>query len=124
MVLPTDSIFNIQVRSSLKSENDFGHMDEVTCGGNALNFYAAVRLRIRRTGLLRTGNEVSAHELSGYSEIYFTYNQHDTLAACNTRCGQVFVSLVINLFLWIICLIFFGLLFNSCRLVGLGLVCK
>ncbi|KAF3442007.1 hypothetical protein FNV43_RR15923 [Rhamnella rubrinervis] len=50
--------------SSLKSGNAFGHMDEVTCGGNALNFFAAVRLRIRRTGLLRTGNEVSGLGIS------------------------------------------------------------
>ncbi|KAF3442005.1 hypothetical protein FNV43_RR15921 [Rhamnella rubrinervis] len=57
-------VFVNQVRSSLKSGNAFGHMDEVTCGGNALNFYAAVRLRIRRTGLLRTGNEVSGLGIS------------------------------------------------------------
>lgn len=54
-------IFNIQVRSGLKSGNGFGRMDEVTCGGNALNFYAAVRLRIKRTGLLKIGDEVSMH---------------------------------------------------------------
>ncbi|XP_048321335.2 DNA repair protein recA homolog 2, mitochondrial isoform X1 [Ziziphus jujuba] len=52
-------VFINQVRSGSKSGNGFGHMDEVTCGGNALNFYAAVRLRIKRTGLLKIGNEVT-----------------------------------------------------------------
>ena len=35
-------------------------MVEETCGGNALEFYAAVRLRIKRTGLLKIEDEVSA----------------------------------------------------------------
>ncbi|KAL5546415.1 hypothetical protein UlMin_006102 [Ulmus minor] len=48
-----------QVRSGSKSGQGFEHAEEVTCGGNALKFYAAVRLRIRRTGLLKTGNKVT-----------------------------------------------------------------
>jgi recombination protein RecA len=51
-----DIIFCIQVRSSPNS--GFGPIDEVTCGGNALRFYAAVRLRIKRTQLLKTEDEV------------------------------------------------------------------
>ncbi|KAJ9695936.1 hypothetical protein PVL29_011077 [Vitis rotundifolia] len=47
-------IFVNQVRSGLKSSHGFGCLDEVTCGGNALRFYAAVRLRVMRTGLLKT----------------------------------------------------------------------
>ena len=53
----------IQIRSSLKSSHVFGRLDEVTCGGNALRFYAAVRLRIMRTGLLKTEDKVN---LRGY----------------------------------------------------------
>lgn len=52
-------IFVNQVRSSLKSSHGFGRLDEVTCGGNALRFYAAVRLRVMRTGLLRTEDKVT-----------------------------------------------------------------
>ncbi|WJX78330.1 hypothetical protein P8452_61565 [Trifolium repens] len=35
-----------------------GRMDEVTCGGNALRFYAAVRLRLSRMGLIKTEDKV------------------------------------------------------------------
>ncbi|RVX09795.1 DNA repair protein recA-like 2, mitochondrial [Vitis vinifera] len=49
------------VRSSLKSSHGFGRLDEVTCGGNALRFYAAVRLRVMRTGLLRTEDKIIFH---------------------------------------------------------------
>nr|TKR84063.1 DNA repair protein recA-like protein 2, mitochondrial-like isoform X1 [Populus alba] len=42
-------IFLNQVRKSLKS----GRAEEVTCGGNALKFYSAVRLRMIRTRLLK-----------------------------------------------------------------------
>lgn len=34
-------------------------MDEVTCGGNALIFYAAVRLRLVRMGLLKSEDKVN-----------------------------------------------------------------
>lgn len=33
-------------------------MEEVTCGGNALRFYAAVRLRLWRMGLIKTEDKV------------------------------------------------------------------
>lgn len=36
-----------------------GNADEVTCGGNALRFYAAVRLRLGRMGLLKTDDKVT-----------------------------------------------------------------
>lgn len=48
-------VFYTQVRTSLKS----GHPEEVTCGGNALKFYSAVRLRMIRTGLLKTEDKVN-----------------------------------------------------------------
>lgn len=34
-------------------------MDEVTCGGNALQFYSAVRLRLLRRGLLKSEDKVN-----------------------------------------------------------------
>ncbi|GLT58692.1 hypothetical protein SLA2020_315630 [Shorea laevis] len=48
-----------QVMFEVKSGQDHRRMEEVTCGGNALKFYAAVRLRMIRTGLHRTGNKVT-----------------------------------------------------------------
>lgn len=59
----------IQVRSSLKSSHGFGRLDEVTCGGNALRFYAAVRLRVMRTGLLRTEDKVNLRDYVLFREI-------------------------------------------------------
>jgi recombination protein RecA len=35
-------------------------MKEVTCGGNALRFYAAVRLRLSRKGLIKTEDKVNS----------------------------------------------------------------
>lgn len=52
-------IFLNQVRYSPRSSQGLGKMDEVTCGGNALGFYAAVRLRISRTGLLKLNDKVN-----------------------------------------------------------------
>ncbi|KAF7147344.1 hypothetical protein RHSIM_Rhsim03G0029900 [Rhododendron simsii] len=52
-------IFVNQVRSNVKSVKGFGHAEEVTCGGNALPFHAAVRMRISRTGLLRSEDKVT-----------------------------------------------------------------
>lgn len=48
----------IQVRSKLSTFGGFGGPTEVTCGGNALKFYASMRLNIRRTGLVKKGEEV------------------------------------------------------------------
>ncbi|XVE70615.1 hypothetical protein DITRI_Ditri10aG0085700 [Diplodiscus trichospermus] len=50
-------IFINQVRSKLSTFGGFGGPTEVTCGGNALKFYASVRLNIRRTGLVKRGEE-------------------------------------------------------------------
>ncbi|XP_073276512.1 DNA repair protein recA homolog 3, mitochondrial-like isoform X2 [Primulina huaijiensis] len=55
-VSQTILIFTNQVRSKL-STFGFGGPTEVTCGGNALKFYASVRLNIKRTGLVKKGEE-------------------------------------------------------------------
>ncbi|XP_058107233.1 DNA repair protein recA homolog 2, mitochondrial [Magnolia sinica] len=52
-------IFTNQVRSKLRAVEGFGHASEVTCGGNALKFYAAIRMRLMRKGLLETDDEIS-----------------------------------------------------------------
>lgn len=52
-------IFINQVRRNLKSVQGSIRAEEVTCGGNALKFYAAIRMRISRKGLLRTENKVN-----------------------------------------------------------------
>ncbi|KAL4325539.1 hypothetical protein GQ457_11G017310 [Hibiscus cannabinus] len=51
-------IFINQVRSKLSTFSGFGGPTEVTCGGNALKFYASVRLNIRRTGFVKKGEEI------------------------------------------------------------------
>ncbi|KAF2285132.1 hypothetical protein GH714_038759 [Hevea brasiliensis] len=50
-------IFVNQVRSKLSTFGGFSGPTEVTCGGNALKFYASVRLNIRRVGLVKKGEE-------------------------------------------------------------------
>ncbi|KAF5458823.1 hypothetical protein F2P56_022824 [Juglans regia] len=50
-------IFVNQVRSKLSTFGGFGGPTEVTCGGNALKFYASVRINIRRIGLVKKGEE-------------------------------------------------------------------
>lgn len=52
-------VFVNQVRSKVRSVKGFGHADEVTCGGNALQFYAAIRMKIQRKGLLKTEDKVT-----------------------------------------------------------------
>ncbi|XP_029124070.1 DNA repair protein recA homolog 2, mitochondrial isoform X2 [Elaeis guineensis] len=47
------------VRTNLRSNRGFGEMNEVTCGGNALKFYAAVRMRITRRGLLHNEDKIT-----------------------------------------------------------------
>ncbi|KAJ8449815.1 hypothetical protein Cgig2_001471 [Carnegiea gigantea] len=49
-------VFLNQVRYNPRSKG-LGRKDEVTCGGNALGFYAAMRLRISRTGLLNKNDK-------------------------------------------------------------------
>ncbi|KAL1335512.1 hypothetical protein AAHE18_11G252500 [Arachis hypogaea] len=51
-------IFINQVRSKLSTFGGFGGPQEVTCGGNALKFYASVRLNIRRIGFVKKGEEI------------------------------------------------------------------
>ncbi|KAJ4708664.1 DNA repair protein recA, mitochondrial [Melia azedarach] len=50
-------IFINQVRAKLSTFGGFGGPTEVTCGGNALKFYASVRLNIKRIGLVKKGEE-------------------------------------------------------------------
>ncbi|KAL6498475.1 hypothetical protein OROHE_026572 [Orobanche hederae] len=52
-------VFINQVRKSLKLVEGSVHADEVTCGGNALKFYAAIRLRISRKGLLKAEDKAT-----------------------------------------------------------------
>ncbi|KAK9157308.1 hypothetical protein Scep_003882 [Stephania cephalantha] len=55
-------IFVNQVRS--RPCGDLRPGEEISCGGNALKFYAAVRMRMIRQGLLRTGEEVTGLSVS------------------------------------------------------------
>jgi len=48
----------LQVRSKISTFGGFGGPTEVTCGGNALKFYASVRLNIKRIGFVKKGEEV------------------------------------------------------------------
>ncbi|CAL9146530.1 DNA repair protein recA homolog 2, mitochondrial-like [Musa acuminata AAA Group] len=57
-------IFVNQVRANLRSNHGFREQDEVTCGGNALKFYAAVRMRIRRNCLLHSEDKVTGVTIS------------------------------------------------------------
>ncbi|KAK7303967.1 hypothetical protein RJT34_14917 [Clitoria ternatea] len=50
-------IFINQVRSKISTFGGFGGPIEVTCGGNALKFYASVRLNIKRVGFVKKGEE-------------------------------------------------------------------
>ncbi|PIN20069.1 DNA repair protein RAD51/RHP55 [Handroanthus impetiginosus] len=52
-------IFINQVRKNLKLVEGSVHADEVTCGGNALKFYAAIRMRISRKALLKTEDKAT-----------------------------------------------------------------
>ncbi|KAG4990693.1 hypothetical protein AAZX31_09G062000 [Glycine max] len=50
-------IFINQVRSKISTFGGYGGPTEVTCGGNALKFYASVRLNIKRIGFVKKGEE-------------------------------------------------------------------
>ncbi|KAH6829306.1 recA DNA recombination family protein [Perilla frutescens var. hirtella] len=56
-------IFTNQVRSKL-STFGFGGPSEVTCGGNALKFYASVRLNIRRIAMVKRGEETIGSQVA------------------------------------------------------------
>jgi hypothetical protein len=70
--LSFDTVSCIQVRFSPKAFGGRGRMKEVTCGGNALRFYAAVRLRLSRMGLIKTDDKVN-------SSVYLKYHQDSGL---------------------------------------------
>ncbi|WCJ42699.1 recA DNA recombination family protein [Euphorbia peplus] len=55
-------IFINQVRSKLATFG-FGGPTEVTCGGNALKFYASVRLSIRRIGFVKKLEEITGSQV-------------------------------------------------------------
>ncbi|XP_034913308.1 DNA repair protein recA homolog 3, mitochondrial isoform X2 [Populus alba] len=55
-------VFINQVRAKL-STFGFGGPTEVTCGGNALKFYASVRLNIRRVGFIKKGEETTGTQV-------------------------------------------------------------
>ncbi|XP_051114388.1 DNA repair protein recA homolog 3, mitochondrial-like [Andrographis paniculata] len=57
-------IFTNQVRAKLSTFPGFGGPTEVTCGGNALKFYASVRLHIKRVGLVMSGRETIGSQVS------------------------------------------------------------
>ncbi|KAI4325634.1 hypothetical protein MLD38_031016 [Melastoma candidum] len=52
-------IFVNQVRHGHKYGQNNYHLEEVTCGGNALKFYAAIRLRLVRLALMKTEDKVN-----------------------------------------------------------------
>ncbi|KAG2712878.1 hypothetical protein I3843_04G137900 [Carya illinoinensis] len=56
-------IFINQIRSKLSTFGGFGGPTEVTCGGNALKFYASVRINIRRIGLVKKGEETVGSQI-------------------------------------------------------------
>lgn len=56
-------IFINQVRSKISTFGGFSGPTEVTCGGNALKFYASVRLNIRRIGFVKKGEEVLGSQI-------------------------------------------------------------
>lgn len=55
-------IFVNQVR--MKSSKGFGEANEITCGGNALKFYAAVRMRTKRKELLHWQDKITGIGIS------------------------------------------------------------
>ena len=51
---------HVRIRAKVQTfGGGFGGPQEVTSGGNALKFYASVRLNIRRIGLVKKGEEVT-----------------------------------------------------------------
>lgn len=56
-------VFLNQVRAKISTFGGFGGPSEVTCGGNALKFYASVRLNIRRTALIKKGEETVGSQI-------------------------------------------------------------
>ncbi|XP_031107546.1 DNA repair protein recA homolog 3, mitochondrial-like isoform X1 [Ipomoea triloba] len=59
----TTLIFINQVRAKLSTFGGFGGPQEVTCGGNALKFYASVRLNVRRVAQVKKGEEIIGNQV-------------------------------------------------------------
>lgn len=57
-------IFINQVRAKLSTFSGFGGPQEITCGGNALKFYASVRLNIKRVGNVIKGEQTIGSQVS------------------------------------------------------------
>lgn len=57
-------IFINQVRCKLSTFGGFGGPTEVTSGGNALKFYASVRLNIKRIGFVKKGEDTIGSQIS------------------------------------------------------------
>uniref|UniRef100_A0A0E0MEV4 RecA family profile 2 domain-containing protein n=1 Tax=Oryza punctata TaxID=4537 RepID=A0A0E0MEV4_ORYPU len=65
-------VFINQVRSKLSTFSGFGAPAEVTCGGNALKFYASVRLNTKRIGLIKKSEEVIGTQI----QVKIVKNKH------------------------------------------------
>ncbi|KAL6555367.1 hypothetical protein OROGR_006625 [Orobanche gracilis] len=78
-------VFINQVRKSLKLVEGSVHADEVTCGGNALKFYAAIRLRISRKGLLKA--EDKSNKMMSESSISRTNGGDEMQMESNLKGG-------------------------------------
>lgn len=57
-------LFINQIRAKVSTFGGFGGPTEVTSGGNALKFYASVRLNIRRVGLVKKGEETIGSQVN------------------------------------------------------------
>ncbi|CAN1340287.1 DNA repair protein recA homolog 3, mitochondrial [Linum perenne] len=68
-------IFINQVRSKISTFGGFGGPQEVTCGGNALKFYASVRLNIKRIGLVKKGEEVGSSTVGSRVQVKVMKNK-------------------------------------------------
>ncbi|CAI0387305.1 unnamed protein product [Linum tenue] len=64
----------------------FGGPKDVTCGGNALKFYASVRLNIKRIGLVKKAEEVGISYLLNESYCMFDYNT-SVLSTFSSSCS-------------------------------------
>ncbi|KAF9622928.1 hypothetical protein IFM89_035161 [Coptis chinensis] len=64
-------IFTNQIRSKLSTFGAFGPQ-EVTSGGNALKFYASVRLNVKRIGLVKKGEETVGSQV----QVKIVKNKH------------------------------------------------
>ncbi len=53
---------SLPIQTELLADNNITFNPETTTGGNALKFYASVRLDIRRTGAIKDGDEVVGNE--------------------------------------------------------------